>query len=61
MVNLGLLVSTVSTDYGGSNLSWTMACIATEELGRADISLAIPVLYLVEVAWDFIFDKYGKD
>jgi acyl-CoA dehydrogenase len=61
MGKLGLLAPTVSKEYGGANLDWTMACIAAEELGRADISLAIPVLYLVEAAWGFIFDKYGKD
>ena len=33
-----------------------MICSA-EELGRADISLAIPVLYLVEAAWGFILDR----
>ncbi len=36
-----------------------MACIAAEELGRADISLAIPVMYLVEAAWGYIFSRYG--
>jgi len=46
-------------EYGGAKLDWTMACIAAEELGRADISLAIPVLYLVEAAWGFIFNRYG--
>lgn len=61
MGNLGLLAPTVSKEYGGANLDWTMACIAAEELGRADISLAIPVLYLVETAWGFIFDRYGSD
>lgn len=59
MGKLGLLAPTVSNNYGGANLDWTMACIAAEELGRADISLAIPVLYLVEAAWGFIFDRYG--
>jgi acyl-CoA dehydrogenase len=59
MGEIGLLAPTVSKKYGGANLDWTMACIAAEELGRADISLAIPVLYLVEAAWGFIFDKYG--
>lgn len=59
MAKLGLLAPTVSTKYGGSQIDWTMACIAAEELGRADISLAIPVLYLVEAAWGFILDKYG--
>lgn len=61
MAELGLLAPTVSSKYGGSNLSWTMAGIAAEELGRADISLAIPVLYLVEAAWGYILDKYGTD
>jgi len=60
MGKLGLLAPTVSEEYGGANLNWTMSCIAAEELGRADISLAIPVLYLVEAAWGFIFDKYGS-
>jgi acyl-CoA dehydrogenase len=60
MGKLGLLAPTVSKEYGGANLNWTMSCIAAEELGRADISLAIPVLYLVEAAWGFIFDKYGN-
>jgi acyl-CoA dehydrogenase len=59
MANLGLLAPTVSKEYGGADLDWTMAAIAAEELGRADISLAIPVLYLVEAAWGFIFNRYG--
>ena len=59
MAQLGLLAPTVSKDYGGADLDWTMACIAAEELGRADISLAVPVLYLVEAAWGFIFSRYG--
>ena len=59
MGRLGLLAPTVSEEYGGANLDWTMACIAAEELGRADISLAVPVLYLVECAWGFILNQYG--
>jgi len=59
MAQLGLLAPTASKEYGGADLDWTMACIAAEELGRADISLAIPVLYLVEAAWGFIFSRYG--
>lgn len=60
MGKLGLLAPTVSKEYGGADLDWIMACIAAEELGRADISLAIPVLYLVEAAWGFIFNRYGS-
>lgn len=59
MGKLGLLALTSQQDYGGANVDWTMACIAAEELGRADISLAIPVLYLVEAAWGYIFSRYG--
>jgi len=61
MSKLGLLAPTTSQKYGGADLDWTMACIAAEELGRADISLAIPVLYLVEAAWGFIFNRYGTE
>jgi len=59
MGQLGLLAPTASKEYGGADLDWTMAAIAAEELGRADISLAIPVLYLVEAAWGFILSRYG--
>jgi acyl-CoA dehydrogenase len=59
MVRLGLLAPVCSEEYGGAGMDWTMAAIAAEELGRADISLAVPVLYLVEAAWGFIFDQYG--
>jgi len=61
MAQLGLLAPTASQNYGGAGVDWTMASIAAEELGRADISLAIPVLYLVEAAWGFIFSRYGTD
>jgi alkylation response protein AidB-like acyl-CoA dehydrogenase len=59
MAALGLLAPLCSEEYGGAAMDWTMAAIAAEELGRADISLAIPVLYLVEAAWGFILDRYG--
>ncbi|MBU0497484.1 MAG: acyl-CoA/acyl-ACP dehydrogenase [Candidatus Thermoplasmatota archaeon] len=61
MAQLGLLAPTASQDYGGAGVDWTMACIAAEELGRADISLAIPVMYLVEASWGYIFSKYGSE
>jgi len=61
MKKLGLLAPTSSKKYGGACVDWTMAAIAAEELGRADISLAIPVLYLVEAAWGFIFSQYGTE
>lgn len=60
MGELGLLAPTVSKEYGGVDLSWIMSSVAAEELGRADLSLSIPVLYLVEAAWGFILNRYGK-
>jgi acyl-CoA dehydrogenase len=59
MAEMGLLAPLVGEEYGGAGADWTMATLAAEELGRADISLAVPVLYLVEAAWGFIFDQYG--
>lgn len=59
MAGLGLLAPLCSEEYGGAGMDWTMATIAAEELGRADISLAVPVLYLVEAAWGMILDRYG--
>jgi acyl-CoA dehydrogenase len=59
MARLGLLAPVCSEEYGGAEMDWTLAAIAAEELGRADISLAVPVLYLVEAAWGFVFDQYG--
>lgn len=60
MADMGLLCPLVGEEYGGAGADWMMATIAAEELGRADISLAVPVLYLVEAAWGFIFYKYGS-
>lgn len=61
MARMGLLALTVPEEYGGMGADWTMACIAAEELARADISLALPVLYLVEAAWGFILARYGSE
>ncbi len=61
MAQMGLLALTVPEEYGGMGADWTMACIAAEELGRADISLALPVLYLVEASWGYILGKYGTE
>jgi len=61
MAGLGLLAPLCSEEVGGAGMDWTMATIAAEELGRADVSLAVPVLYLVEAAWGMILDRYGPD
>jgi acyl-CoA dehydrogenase len=60
MAEMGLLAPTVAEEHGGQGMSVTMATIAAEELGRADISLALPVMYLVQASWGLIFDRYAS-
>ncbi len=57
----GLIGLTLSSKYGGSEGSFLMAAIAAEELAYADPSLAIPVYFLLEIAWPFIVQRYAKD
>lgn len=58
MADLGLLLMTVPEEHGGVGADWVTACIAAEELAYADISIAVPVLFLVESSWGFVLDKY---
>lgn len=58
MADLGLLIMTAPEEHGGTGSDWITACIAAEELGYADISIAIPVLWLVESSWGYVVDKY---
>ncbi|MEM3874593.1 MAG: acyl-CoA dehydrogenase family protein [Candidatus Bathyarchaeia archaeon] len=58
LADLGLLLMTVPEEHGGAGADWVTACIAAEELGYADISIAVPVLFLVEASWGFVTDKY---
>jgi alkylation response protein AidB-like acyl-CoA dehydrogenase len=44
LADLGLLLMTVPEEHGGAGADWVTACIAAEELGYADISIAVPVL-----------------
>lgn len=60
MAEMGLLAPTVSEEYGGQGMNVTMAAIAAEELGRAEISLALPVLYLVEASWGYVFERFAQ-
>lgn len=58
MADMNLLLMTVPQDHGGAEVDWITACIAAEELGYADMSIAVPVLFLVETSWGFVMDKY---
>jgi acyl-CoA dehydrogenase len=61
LADMNLLLMTVPQEHGGAEVDWISACIAAEELGYADISIAVPVLFLVENSWGFVVDKYCTD
>jgi len=58
MADLGLWLMTVPEEHGGTGADWVTACIAAEELAYADITIAIPVHFLVESSWGFVADRY---
>jgi len=61
LADLGLLVMTAPEEHGGSGADWVTTCIAAEELGYADISIATPVFFLVESSWGFVVDRYCSE
>jgi len=58
MADMGLLIMTAPQEHGGTGADWVTACVAAEELGYADVSIAVPVLWLVESSWGFVVDRY---
>jgi acyl-CoA dehydrogenase len=61
MSDLGLLIMTAPEEHGGTGADWVTACIAAEELGYADLSIAVPVFWLVESSWGYVVDKYCSE
>ncbi|MEM3640443.1 MAG: acyl-CoA dehydrogenase [Candidatus Bathyarchaeia archaeon] len=61
MADLGLFIMTAPQEHGGTGADWVTACIAAEELGYADVSIALPVLWLVESSWGYVVDKYATE
>ncbi|PSN84034.1 acyl-CoA dehydrogenase [Candidatus Marsarchaeota G1 archaeon OSP_D] len=60
MARMGILGMTISEEYGGMGADMITTTIAAEEVGRADITLATAVYFLLEAGWGYIFDRYGK-
>ena len=56
---MGLFGLSIPHEYGGSDADAISAGIAGEEIGRADLSCATAVLYLVPVSWSHVFAKHG--
>jgi len=61
MGDMGLLIMTAPQEHGGTGADWVTACVAAEELGYADVSIALPVLWLVESSWGYVVDRYASE
>jgi len=62
MADLGILLPTVPEEHGGAGLDWVTACIIAEEIGYADITIAIPAGFVVvEGGWGHDIDKYCSE
>ena len=59
--DLGLLCMTLPEEHGGAGADWVTTTIAAEELGYADISIALPVFFLVQASWGYVVDLYCTD
>lgn len=58
---MNLLGMTVPEEYGGMGADGVTAGIVGEELARADPTISIPVMFLVDNAWAYLISKYGSD
>ncbi len=59
--DLGLLLLTLPEEDGGVDADWVTATIGAEELGYADISVAVPVFYLVQASWGYVVNKLASE
>ncbi len=57
---MGLFGLSIPREFGGSEANAISTGIAGEEIGRADLSCAVAVLYLVPVSWSHVLTKYGS-
>ncbi|EZQ10689.1 acyl-CoA dehydrogenase [Candidatus Acidianus copahuensis] len=57
----GIWAMPVSEEVGGQGASFVMTAIASEEIGRADFTMATAVFFLLESGWGYILDKYGNE
>ena len=60
LAKMGLFGLSIPTEYGGSDADAISAGIAGEEIGRADLSCATAVLYLVPVCWSHVLTKFAS-
>lgn len=59
--DLGLLLMTLPEEHGGAGADWITTTMAAVELGYWDISIALPVFFLVQASWGYVVDRYATD
>ncbi len=64
LADLGVFGIMIPEEYGGSapeGEEMTYANIAVQELGRTEMSMAVPVYTLLCLGWGFLITKYGTE
>jgi acyl-CoA dehydrogenase len=61
LADQGMLLLTLPEEHGGAGADWVTATIGAEQLGYADISVALPVFYLVQASWGYVIDRLATD
>lgn len=61
LADQGMLLLTLPEEHGGAGADWVTATIGAEQLGYADISVALPVFYLVQASWGYVVDRLATD
>lgn len=61
LARMNLMGMTASEEYGGLGADAITTGIVAEEIAKADPTMSIPVLFLVDNAWTNLINKYGTN
>jgi acyl-CoA dehydrogenase len=64
MVDLGLFGVTIPEAYGGTanpGEELVYAMIAVHEIARAELSMSLPVYYLLNLGWSYLLARHGNE
>lgn len=64
MIDLGLFGLTIPEQYGGTanpGEELVYAMVAVHEIARAELSMSLPVYYLLNLGWGYLLSRYGSE
>jgi len=64
MAKLGLFGLTIPEKYGGSAIEGeeiVTAMLAVHEIARAELSMSLPVYYLLNLGWSYLVSRFGTE